>query len=312
MRRSNSAVGCVVVIASLLSAGRAEAWCRTTTNRDFIASVDQPCDTDGRVLYWASRCVGYSVQRDASSQVDLDTARKLAARAFDEWTSLDCPADPIACGGPSVGKPSMKVQDLGPVSCNCVEYNQKAGNANIIMFRDEGWIDCNGEPKKDADSVIALTTVTFSTDSGEIFDADIEINTANVQVTTSESAVVFDLWSVLTHETGHFLGLAHTQPSNTAATMYPRYEPGKTFMRDPSDDDRCAMCAAYPTGRSTICDTAPRRGLALDCEGRDPAAAKKGCQCSTPGAGEDGPTALVALGALALVGATRRRRHTLR
>ena len=311
MSRSRVALlaGALGVAASLAPA-RAHAWCRTTTNRDFLATPDRPCDVDGLPLYWGSKCVGYSVQRDASVQVDLDTARRLTAEAFDQWSNVACPADPIACGGPSGAHPSISAKDLGPVGCNCVEFNKTAGNANVIMFRDEGWVDCDGTPKKDGDSIIALTTVTFSTETGEIFDADMEVNTANVRITTSDTKVIFDFASVLTHETGHFLGLAHTQPANTAATMYTRYEPGKTFMRDPSDDDRCAICAAYPPGRSTICDATPRRGLALDCQGRDPATTKKGCQCSMPGASTDGTLAWIGF---ALLAAGRwGRRYTLR
>ena len=120
--------------------------------------------------------------------------------------------------------------------------------------------------------------------------------------------VVYDLYSMLTHESGHFLGLSHTQLANTGATMYPRYIQGKTFMRNPSLDDVCAICAAYPPGRKTICSDTPKNGFAIECGGGDTTSAKKGCHCSIVG-GESG-AGDIALGGVALamtLGLVRRR-----
>jgi len=38
-------------------------------------------------------------------------------------------------------------------------------------------------------------------------------------------------------------------------------------MRHLSPDDQCGICAAYDPKRSTVCETTPRRGLALGCNG---------------------------------------------
>ena len=307
------------MVAAVVSAPRrASAWCRTTTNVQFVPTAAKACDdskdwvdTDGvrhptLPIYWSSRCLGFSVQRDASVQADLPTARALVLQAFSEWSKVDCPTDPVACTGAGAGKPSIQIRDLGPVICDHVEYNGKVGNANLITFRDAEW------PHDDPDVTLALTTVTFSVDSGEIFDADMEINSNPKvnQLTYGDPSghVVYDLESMLTHESGHFLGLAHTQPSNTAATMYPRYIQGKTFMRDPSQDDVCAICAAYPPDRKTICNDTPKNGFAIECGGGDTTSAKKGCHCSVVG-GEAGAGDFALAGcALAMtIGLVRRR-----
>ncbi|GAC1352907.1 MAG: hypothetical protein NVS3B20_11420 [Polyangiales bacterium] len=298
-----------------MSPRAAVAWCRTTTFSDFVPTPKKTCDDTGLPLFWSSKCLGYSVQRNGSVQVDLATARTVAQAAFDEWDNADCPLDPIVCAGGGHGKPSIVVRDEGPVNCDRVEYNDKVGNANIIMFRDQDW------PHPDQDSsTLALTTVTFSTVSGEIYDVDMEINSnpSKNQLTTSTTGrVVYDFYSILTHETGHFLGLAHTQPQNTAAAMYFEYKQGKTFMRHLSQDDRCAICATYPPKRETFCDDTPRNGLALECGGVDLAPIKKGCHCASVGRGsrEDGNAWIAAMGLGSLtmtIGALRRRRRGLR
>jgi hypothetical protein len=295
VRRSSRALllGVAAAGALVVAPTDAHAWCRTTTNVDFVESAAKPCDDIGKPIYWSSRCVGFSIQRDASVQVDLATARDLEQKAFNEWSTVDCPPDPVACVGKGAGNPSISASDLGPVDCDAVEYNSKVGNANIIMFRDVQW------PHENDGVTLALTTVTFSIDSGEIYDADMEINSDPRlnKLTTGDTGVVYDLWSILTHETGHMLGLAHTQPTNNAATMFPYYNTGKTFMRDPSQDDICAICAAYPPGRTTVCDSKPRNGFSLTCGGGDLATTKKGCHCSI--VGEDaGGSGLAAAGSL--------------
>ncbi len=316
MRRS-SAILLVASAAALAIAAlprRASAWCRTTTTQGFEPTPDEPCDATGKPLYWASRCVGFSVQRDASAaaRIDLATARDITQQAFDAWSKVECPADPVSCTGPfDRGHPAIVVQDSGPVACNCVEYNGKTGNANVIVFRDAGWAECDGTAKPDADTTLALTTVTYNTETGEIYDADMEVNTAENAITIADTGrVVYDFQSIMTHEAGHFLGLAHTQPVHDAATMFARYDKGQTFMRDPSTDDVCGICAAYPPTRASICDATPRRGLALECGGGDPATdTKASCGCTVPGEGGRGAHVVAGAAAVALsLGLARRGR----
>lgn len=310
MRRSSVWSLALTTIAILGSARTASAWCRTTTTQGFVPTTSKPCDDQGQPLYWASKCIGFSVQRDASRYIDLTKARLLTQRAFDAWKAVKCPADPVSCTGAfDQGSPSIEVRDLGPVSCDCVEYNGKVGNANAIVFRDSGWVECDGAPKDDADTTLALTTVTFNTETGEIYDADMEVNTSNNPITIEDppGRIFYDFHSIMTHEAGHFLGLAHTnlrQPADKTQTptMFARYEQKEIYMRDPAQDDVCAICAAYPPNRPALCDTTPRRGLALECGGGDPETTKKGgCQCALLGGPASGLDAAIATGALALV-----------
>lgn len=294
-----------LVAASLVfaSAARASAFCRTTSNGSFVPTLAKPCDDKGDPLQWASSCVGFSVQRAASSQVDLTTARRIVAESFAQWSNAACPTTLGAtCSGAAGGKPSITAQDLGPVDCGDVEYVQNGTNANVIVFRDGDWPN---------DGIaLALTTVTYKIAGGEIYDADVEVqsNPAQVKlgVTDPIASDSYDLRSILTHEIGHFLGLAHTQAANSDSTMFERYRAGQTFMRDVSADDTCGICNAYPTARKAACDATPNGGLGNLCGGGD--GTTKGCGCSVPGEGEASSGALAAL-ALGLVWATRRRRR---
>ena len=60
------------------------------------------------------------------------------------------------------------------------------------------------------------TTLSIDTVSGQILDADVEIDAFDPgqngmpPITTSDSNVGYDLESIVTHEAGHFLGLAHS------------------------------------------------------------------------------------------------------
>lgn len=293
------------VLASLLAAAvvlafvpRASAFCRTTTDGSFVWTPAKPCADKGVPLSWASSCVGWSVQRSASVQVDLATARSLVADAFAQWSGAACNA---SCGG-APGKPTITAQDLGPVDCGEVEYNQKGDNANVVVFRDGAWPN---------DGVaLALTTVTYRLDTGEIYDADVEVQSNPLQVKLGIKDPIasdeYDLRSILTHEIGHFLGMAHTQAVNATSTMFERYNAGQTFMRDIAADDACGICTIYPPTRKATCDVTPNGGLGNTCGGGDPTV--KGCGCSLPGEGETTSGALATL-ALGVVWATRRRRR---
>lgn len=274
----------------------AEAYCRTSacgsagTGAVCVPAMPSDC---GIPLAWKSPCVGFSMQKDASVRISLQTATEIFTRAFATWTTASCD------GGTS---PRIEVVDLGPVTCNEHEYNQSSGNANVILFHDEDW------PNDGLGDALALTTVTYNVETGEIYDADIELNATGVGFSTSDTEVTFDLLSVATHEAGHFLGLSHS--ADWSATMFTDYLPGSTSLRALEADDVAAICATYPPGAPipASCDPTPRHGFSTTCAGSSAEPVEGGCCGVAPGAPPSDGRAALALGLGALVAARARRR----
>lgn len=173
-------------------------------------------------------------------------------------------------------------------------------------------------------NTLALTTVTYDARDGRILDADVEVNAWDGRTGgflalaphgwyytcgaaepgpacgvagTPECCRAYgepgcqylDLESVVTHEAGHFLGLAHVEDER--ATMYPTTRAGQVSQRSLDADDVAGLCAIYPAGAT-----------ATTCGVNEPG----GCgQEGTAGAGLAVPLGAL-LAALAL-GAARRR-----
>lgn len=291
-RRVTAAFAAGLTLA--VSAPPAGAFCRTTTcDRDTECEYDaRGCATVGIPLVWKRGCVSYSVHRDASPKrgIDYDTSHAIAERAFARWTSADCGSD----------RPSIGVADLSPANCGEPEYNSSSPNANVIMFRDGDW------PEEYDPAAVAHTVVTFNTETGEIFDADIEVNSFDTRLTTDDANVHFDLESIIVHETGHFLGLDHSHLGD--ATMFFRQSRGDLSLRDLASDDADGICSLYPPGRHVSNDDCrPRHGFSPDC-GRSE---DRGCAIAgrAGGANRAWPITLVAaLGAAFGVRRRRRRR----
>jgi hypothetical protein len=255
--RSPIAVGLLAGLTALVVSTRAEAFCRTTTCHGCTQPLGE-CVTSGIPVFWAENCLSYDLQQDASVQVSLGIATEVAARAFSHWQDVICPS--------ANASPSIKFLDLGPVSCNRVEFNENGGNANLIVFRDTSWADTNGY---DPTSTLALTTITFNVKTGQLYDADIEIN-GQMPLNATDASVpdAFDLESVLTHEAGHFLGLAHSDAPCDAQcpTMHASYTPGATACRTLEADDIAGICTVYPPGRVAASNTCvPMGGLSSEC-----------------------------------------------
>lgn len=286
-----------VAAAALLVARAAGAYCQAAacapsgpgdSTQGQVCNPPQPGDC-GTTVQWRQPCVSFDIQVGASKQIDYATAERVLTQAFATWTAVDC-------GG---GGPSLQVFDFGPVACDKVEYNQDAGNANILIFRDDAWPHDNGGGGID---VLALTTVTYDVDTADIYDADIEVNTADNTFSTSATPGVddVDLLSVLTHETGHFQGLAHT--AVMPATMFASYTPGTSAIRTLQPDDEAAICVAYPVDRrpTGVCSGIPRHGWAPVCADQQ-SYARCSASSSSPGSGGGGALAAgLALAAVAL------------
>lgn len=291
----------------------ARAYCLSTTRSDFVPTEEQPCDTEGKPLFWNTRCVDLHVHRAASSQVPLATAREVLASSLSVWEAVRCPPAGAACPSTREAAPSIIAREAGPTACDA-GYEREGLNTNVLIFRDRDWGHDPG--------MIALTTLSYRVADGEILDGDIEVNSDPETMEFSVGAPradAYDLHSVITHEAGHFLGLAHTQSANGQATMRPRYDPGDTSMRDLGDDDMCGLCAAAPPTRTVAC-AAPK---ARECVGGTgpttpaeptPAEDAPGCAvgdhgCKAGRGTAGGAWALLVLGAAVVrVGMRRRRR----
>ena len=275
--------------AVLLAAGPAAAFCKATTcdaaRSDSCATDANGCVTTGATLSWPTRCVSFGVQQDGSAKrgISYENFDAIVRKAIQQWLAVDC-------GGGQ--HPSISLWDMGDtdgaVVCNKPEFNQTAPNANAWILRDGDW------PYHDAGSAFAHTSLTHEASTGHILDADVEINSSGVSLTTDDLAIAADLQSIATHEAGHFLGLSNS--SDPEATMSGSYSPASRSARSLSADDKAAICSLYPPDRDApaCSDPSPNHGFSRYCAG---ATHPSGCSLTAPSSDRSGnPEALAVLG----------------
>lgn len=269
-------VATLTALALAAWAPAASAFCRTTTCTHDCPTDFDGCSSSGLQLWWATSCVGYSLDAKLTSNLAEAPVRDAIRQSFFAWADVDCGSGRRA---------SMTFSPYADSTCGRSQYRADAGNLNVMLFKDDDWT------YRGIDGTLAKTTVTFDGTSGEILDADIEINSAYNNLSVGDRKVEYDLQSIVTHEIGHMIGLAHS--SDFGATMFAAYDPGTTELRTLAPDDLKAVCAAYPPGRAASCDPTPRGGLSLDCPAAEAAGGCGAC-ASTAGRGEAGYAALVA------------------
>jgi hypothetical protein len=249
------AAAVVAAAASSLVAAPAWAWCQLTTCKGSNCGQDADsdgCPTKGHKLKWAGTCVGFSLQKRGTQNLDNAKVRDAVKKAFAAWSEVDCGNGEVA---------SLNLGALIDTLCVANAYDAEGPNVNAVIFRDDKF-EYTG---LHTNNTLAKAVPHFDANTGEILDADIEVNTANTHFTLGSDNIDYDLQTVLTHEVGHFLGLAHS--SNPDAVMYASYQKGTLTGRVLTDDDKAAICAIYPPKRKGTCSLTPRGGLDL-CDGR--------------------------------------------
>lgn len=279
----------LTLAASLALGAQASAFCRSTTcdsRKTDCPRDDEGCKLTGSPLAWRSACPGLSLHPAGTRNIDAADVERVLSASMGAWSALSCDA----------GAANFAWSRLASSSCG-VGYRRTLPNANVILFRDDAW------PHQGAENTLGFTTVTYDVESGEILDSDTEINTAQNPITTADVGVKYDLESILTHELGHALGLAHSADPN--ATMYATYDQGTVALRTLSPDDVDAVCAAYPPTRGGACATSPSNGFSADCSESEPSSDGGGCAVAS-GRGTAG------LGGLALLLVALRGRRSSR
>lgn len=222
-----------VACAVLLAAGEARAYCRTTTCDP--RKGDCPRDANGCVragapLSFRTLPLTYRFDAAGSAKLDMDRAREAVRAAFATWSN-------VQCGG---ARTSLRFVE-GPE----IRGGGAPGRAPFgIYFRDDAW------PYDDADESLALTNQSYGAIDGYVDDADIEVNTSE-EIFSVDDGGGFDLQAVVTHEVGHFIGLAHSRvPDSIMVARYcqsdRRCGGDADAARALADDDVRAVCALYP------------------------------------------------------------------
>lgn len=291
---ARGALALAVGMAALATAEDARAFCRSSTCRSTSSKSCETdangCVTDGAKLWWPTSCIGFAMNRQGTQDLDPDETRAVIRKAFQAWSDVPCD------GGKSA---SMTFTPLDDIKCKKSQYNKTGANVNVVLFQDDDW------KYRGIDATLAKTSVTYNDETGEIYDADIEVNTANnsMTITDDPKKVEYDLLAILTHEVGHFIGIAHSP--DPGAVMYASYAPGSTSQRTLAADDKKAVCSIYPPGNGVACNTVPRNGFSGTCD--DPPPESSG-PCSVAAAPRAPSTAWLAVPGLALFALARRRR----
>ena len=209
-----------------LSPTPAQAWVQTTTCGE---SLECTIDETPHPTHWETPCVAFHLNKDSTSDIpDLDAVVKIVRDSIQAWNIPK--------------KSSLTAHYSGLTNEDRIGFNPYTKrNANIIVFRDDNW--------RESRAIMALTTVTQHKNTGEIFDADIEINSQYYPygIVSTDGPQVVDLQNTLTHELGHAFGIAHSDVAS--ATMFPYSGTGDTSLTSLDADDIAAIATISPPSK---------------------------------------------------------------
>lgn len=188
MRVSSAAV--VALAVSLGSSSAAQAYVRYKT-------------TGGMPFAWKTSCVRLTAYpADIANMTKAQTSGAIPA-AVASWSKQD----------PTLAACSYLDLILTVAADPAVMPAARNDGANTIGFRQDGWCSRTTPTICYDPAALALTTVSARTSTGEILDADVEINAFNftwADLAAGAAGSARDLQSAVTHEIGHVIGLDHT------------------------------------------------------------------------------------------------------
>jgi hypothetical protein len=186
-------------------------------------------------LHWEDLPARYFITNRSVPRVSVQQFQSAVAAAFSTWEQV----------------PSATVSGTF------------AGLTNAEPFSDDGMSVLGYESRPDLDRVLAATTFTVNTLTGEIVESDIFFNsTFDWSTAAGGENGRFDVESVALHEIGHLLGLGHSAIGETElrsaggrrviaseSIMFPvAFSAGNIEERTLRPDDLAGISEIYPDG----------------------------------------------------------------
>lgn len=182
-------------------------------------------------IRWELRALSFSIAAPGSRTMDPILAQDAVVRSFERWAAPDC-------------------TDLSFRFAGVVPAGSLPAETNPVVFVDSDW-------RHDA-AAVGLTTMTYRTQSGLIQYGLMELNEhlfrfGDAEGDCLDDGVTYDLEAVVTHEAGHFIGLAHPRPEALEGearppTMSPAIAVCSAEFRSLEADDEAGLCFIYPRG----------------------------------------------------------------
>ena len=206
-------------------------------------------------LRWTQLPVRYFVNDAGAPGVTAQQFREAIDRAFATWQAVPTSSFAATFAGFTSARPLDE------------------DNMNVLGFR----------ARPELERVLAATTFTVDTRTGEIVESDVFFNTT-FQWSTAAAGETgrFDLESVAVHEIGHLLGLGHSaigetelQPNGrrrviaASTVMFPiAFSAGSVEDRRLKPDDIAGASDVYPEGRfrsdfGSIAGTVTKNGVGV-------------------------------------------------
>ena len=236
-------------LALFVATTEAGAFCRSTTCKaetEDCQPDEHGCSRLGAPHRWRAMPLVYRFSSRRSGLLLPEEARAAIRAAFHRWSDTRC----------SDGRTSLRFVEGDDIAEDKpLEAQAVASEPFGIFYRDLGWPYLGKQ-----DSTLAQTNTRAGKKSGFIEYADIEINSGARRFSLSDAptdedlGAGADLQAVMTHEVGHYIGLAHSdEPSSIMVADYcdrpdARCSKGKAAARRLSQDDIDAVCTIYPPG----------------------------------------------------------------
>jgi len=178
----------------------------------------------GETIQWSERSVSYVIDPTVRG-IEPGVVKGAVNAGFTVWTAVSTSYLSLVYEGVVLGEMEG--------------FSQSEANTNVVRFEDGAFLY--------DDSVLAVTLLTYESESGILLDADIVVNSAGYDFTVDPQpgSNQHDIQNTIAHEVGHFVGLAHTG-DDEASTMYPVAPPAETAKRTLSENDKDGISFLYP------------------------------------------------------------------